>query len=216
MARSAFPSRCAFGLFPCRGQSRRGRGQPVRARIRPPRACPAPGAAVLSGVSRRHEHRRARRRRVHFSSVMGIHVAVVVGAGHGASSRQRQRPRGIRLFDHGELRHARAAAYLRPAGGARWRLCLCRHPRRASLAGARGLHSDPCADRRRLQSRPRAAARLVAARASGGAEPRLGADERGDDQGRRLRLRAHRVRPARHARLVVEHGRARARRASPR
>jgi hypothetical protein len=53
--------RRAFGLFPCRRQSRRGCGQPVRARIRPPRGCPAPGAAVLSGVSRRHEHRGARR-----------------------------------------------------------------------------------------------------------------------------------------------------------
>src|SRR5215813_4696852 len=31
-----FPSRCAFGLFPCRGHPRRGRGQSVRARIRPP------------------------------------------------------------------------------------------------------------------------------------------------------------------------------------
>src|SRR5262249_8146111 len=31
VAGSAFPSGCAFGLFPCRRQSRRGRGQPVRA-----------------------------------------------------------------------------------------------------------------------------------------------------------------------------------------
>ena len=71
---------------------------------------------------------------------------------------------------------------------------------------SRGRRSRPCPDRRRFQSRSRAAACLVAARASGRAEPRLGADERRDDQGRRLRLRAHRIRSARNTRLVVEHG----------
>ena len=53
---------------------------------------------------------------------------------------------------------------------------------------------------------------LAAARASGRAEPCLRADERRDDQGRGLRLHPHRVRSARPAGLVVEHGRARARR----
>ena len=38
-------------------------------------AAPATRAAVLSGVPRRHESRRARRRRLHFSRLLGIHVA---------------------------------------------------------------------------------------------------------------------------------------------
>ena len=58
-------------------------------------------------------------------------------------------------------------------------------------------------DRRRLESRPGAAACLAAARASRRAEPCLGADERRDDQGRGLRLHPHRLRPARPADLVV-------------
>ena len=122
------------------------------------------------------------------------------------------RARRLRLSGDGELRHAGAAARLRPARRPRRRLRLRRDPRRASVRRHRGAGADPRADRRRLEGRPRAAACLAAARASGGAEPRLGADERRDDQGRRLRLRAHRVRPARPAGLVVEHGRARARR----
>ena len=60
-------------------------------------AAPRPRAAVLSGLSRRHEPRRARRRRLHVSGVVGIHVAVVLGAGHGASPRARQRACRIRL-----------------------------------------------------------------------------------------------------------------------
>ena len=87
VARRAFPSRCALGLLPGRGQSRRRRGEPVCARLRPPRAGTAPRAAVLSGLSRRHEPRRARRRRLHVSGVVGVHVALLLGAGHGASPR---------------------------------------------------------------------------------------------------------------------------------
>ncbi len=105
--------------------------------------------------------------------------------------------RRLRLSGHGELRHARAAARLRPARRPRRRLRLRRDARRASLGRARRAGADPRAGRRRLQGRPGAAACLAAARASGGAEPCLGADERRDDQGRGLRLRAHRVRPAR-------------------
>ena len=56
---------------------------------------------------------------------------------------------------------------------------------------------------------------LAAARSSGCAEPRLRPDERRNDQGRGIRLRAHHVRPARPARLVVEHAGARASAASP-
>ena len=82
------------------------------------------------------------------------------------------------------------------------------HP--SAALGALAL--DPGADRRRLEGRHRAAACVAAARPSGGAEPRLRADERRDDQGRRLRLRAHRLRARRPPGLVVEHRRARRRR----
>ena len=93
------------------------------------------------------------------------------------------------------------------------RLRLRRDARRAIRPPAlAALVLMPCAGRRRLEGRPRAAARLAAARPSGRAEPRLGADERRHDQGRGLRLRPHRLRPARAAGLVVEHGRAGARR----
>ena len=128
-----------------------------------------------------------------------------------------KRARRLRLSGDGELRHARAAARLRPAGRPGRRLRLRRRcaPRiRRPAIGA--LVADPGADRRRLEGRHRAAACLAAARPSGGAEPRLRADERRDDQGRRLRLRAHRLRARRPAGLVVEHRRARASAASPR
>ena len=108
MARRAFPPRRARGVFPGCRQSRRRRGEPVCSRLRPPRTRAAAGAAVLSGLSRRHERRRARRRRLHVSPVLGVHVAVVLGAGHGASSRRRQRPCRIHLSRDGELRDARA------------------------------------------------------------------------------------------------------------
>ena len=73
-------------------------------------------------------------------------------------------------------------------------------------AGLAALVLDPGACRRRFQGRRGAVARLAAARASRRAQPRLRADERRDDQGRGLRLRPHRVRPAGPAGLVVEHG----------
>ena len=76
----------------------------------------------------------------------------------------------------------------------------------ASLRGAGRAGAGARAYRRRLESRRGAAACLAAARASGRAQPCLRADERRDDQGRGLRLRAHRVRPAGAAGLVVEHG----------
>ena len=57
--------------------------------------------------------------------------------------------------------------------------------------------------RRRIEGRPRALARLAAARASGGAEPCLRADERRHDQSRGLWLRPDRLRPPRPAGLVV-------------
>ena len=63
-----------------------------------------------------------------------------------------------------------------------------------------------------LQGGSGAAARVAAARPSGGSEPCLRADERRHDQGRDLRLRAHRFRSDGLAGMVVEHGRARRRR----
>ena len=83
-----------------------------------------------------------------------------------------------------------------------------RHPRGAAHALCGGAGADPDAARRRLEGRPGAAARLAAARPSGGAQPRLGADERRHDQGRDLRLHSRRVRSAGTADLVVERGRA--------
>ena len=52
----------------------------------------APGRVlpVLPGVPRRHESRRARRRRLHLPAGLGVHVAVVLGAGDGAPPRRRQ------------------------------------------------------------------------------------------------------------------------------
>ena len=91
-------------------------------------------------------------------------------------------------------------------------LRLRRHRGRTAGAAARRADPGACSPRRRIEGRPRAAARLAAARAPGGAEPRLGADERRYDQGRDLRLRADRVRPPRRAGMVVGHGRARHRR----
>ena len=159
--------------------------------------CAAARAAVLSGLSRRHESRGARRRRLHLPGVVGVHVAHLLGAGDRASSRSREPARRLCLSADGELRHAGAAARFRPARRRRRQLRLRRHPRRASVRESRGAGADPGAARRRLESRPRAAACLAAARPSGRAEPCLRADERRDDQGRDLRLRPHRIRPAR-------------------
>ena len=74
----------------------------------------------------------------------------------------------------------------------------------APVGWDRGACADPRACRRRLESRPGAVACLAAAGASGRAQPRLGADERRDDQGRGLRFHPHRLRPARPAAMVVE------------
>ena len=87
LARRAFPHRRAGGIFPGRGQSRRRGGEPVRARLRAPRAFAATRAAVLSRLSRRHEPGGARRRCIQLPGVVGIHVAHVLGAGDRASSR---------------------------------------------------------------------------------------------------------------------------------
>ena len=166
-------------------------------------------SAVLPGVSRRHVAGRAGRRCIHVSRLLGVYVADLVGAGRGAPSCPRQRPRRLCLSGHGGVRHAHAAAGLRPLGRTGGTLRVRADAHGATLADDRRACIDLGADRRRLQGRHRPAACLAAARASGGAEPRLGANERRDDQGRRLRFCAHRFRTRRPAGLVVERHRAR-------
>ena len=119
-----------------------------------------------------------------------------------------QRQGRLRLSRDGKLRHAGVAAGLRPAGGTGGRLRICRHSRRAAHALCGDAGADPDAARRRLEGRPGAVACLAAARPSGGAQPRLGADERRHDQGRDLRLHPRHVRPAGTADLAGERGRA--------
>src|SRR5215471_9804019 len=135
-----------------------------------------------------------------------------MGAGDGASPRTGERARWIRLSCDGQLRHARPAACIRPLGGSgRW-LRLCGNSRQPSVGGLRRAGHDPRTGWRGLQGRPRAAARVAAARASGSPQPCLGADERRHDQGRRLRVRPYRLRSGRPPRMVVEHRGAHARR----
>ncbi len=198
LARRAFPHRRAGGILPGRGQSRRRGGEPVRARLWPARAFTATRAAVLSRLSRRHESGGDGGRCVQLPGVVGIHVAHLLGAGDRASSGTREPARRLHLSADGELRHAGAAARFRPARRRRRQLRVRRHPRVASVRRARGAGADPGAGRRRLEGGRGAVACLAAARPSRRAQPRLRADERRDDQGRGLRFRAHRVRPARH------------------
>ena len=155
--------------------------------------------AFLAGL----ESRGRRRRCVQLPVRLGADVASLLGAGDVAPSREQQRPRRLRLHHHGKLLRPGAAAVLRPACRPDRRLRLRRDARRAPDTWDRRARPGACADRCRIQGRRRAAARLAAARASRRTEPRVGADERGDDQGRGLRLRAHRLRSARPARLVV-------------
>ena len=132
--------------------------------------------------------------------LLGVHVARLLGAGDGASPRARRTLRAgyvyLVMASFGTLALLLAFGLLAGAdGGYAFAAIRAAHPsRRARRAGA-----GPRAGRRRLEGRPRAAARLAAARPSGRAEPRLGADERRDDQGRGLRLHPHRLRPARAA-----------------
>ena len=104
---------------------------------------------------------------------------------------------------HGGNRHGGAAVRLRRTRRAGWRLCLRHDPRPPAQADDRCTGVDGRASWLRLERRIDSPARLAAARPSGSAEPRLGADERSHDQGGDLRLRAYRLRPARAARLVV-------------
>ena len=181
-------------------------------RLRPPRARAAAGAAVLSRLSRRHEARSARRRRLHVPDDVGAHVARVLGAGDGASREAENARAGfvyIVMASFGTLALLLAFGLLAGAGGGyAFDAMRAAPPSRRR----RGAGAAPGADRRRLEGGPRAAARLAAARPSRRAEPCLGADERRDDQGRGLRLRPHRLRSRRPAGLAVERAGARARR----
>jgi HlyD family secretion protein len=167
------------------------------------------------GLPRRHEPGRPGGRRLHLPAVLGVHVAGLLGAGHGAPPRPTTR--------------APATSISSWRASARWRCCSPS----ACWPGAAGATTS-----RHPRGRPHgwltalvlglvllgagSKAGLVPLHvwlplgASGGAEPRLGADERGDDQGRGLRLHPHRLRPARRAGLVVGHGRAASWAASPR
>ena len=160
-------------------------------------------AAFLSRFSRRNESRRACRRRVHVPVELGVHVAHLVGARHGAPPAARQRARGLHLLADGQFRDTVAAARLWSPGRSRRRLCVRCDPQHPPFSHRRCGGSRAGLARRRLQGRARAVARLVAARPSGGAEPRVRAHERRHDQGRGVRFRSRRVRPDGAARVVV-------------
>ncbi len=198
----AFSPGCAGGCVPYRGQSRRGRSQPLWARLWATRDFPFARAAVLSGVSCRHESRGLGGRCFQFPAVVGIHVALFMGAGDGASSFAGESARRICLYPDGEFRHAGVVARVRLVVRTGWKLRVRRHPQRQPGTG-RVAGSHPGSDRRRIESRSGAAACLAAPRPSGGAKPCFGADERRDDQGGGLRLRAHHLRSRWHSRLVV-------------
>ena len=208
MARRPFPPGRIGIVLPGRRQYRRRGGKPLRARLRSSRDNAAARAAVLPRLPGRHESGGAGRRRVLLSAVLGIHVAGFLGARHGAPPQSRHRQSGLRLPGDGKLRHAGTAAGVRPPGGTGRRLRICRHSPGPAYARRGRPGADPDAARRRLEGWPGAAARLAAARAPCGAEPRLGADERRHDQGRDLRLHSRRVRSAGAADLAGRRDRA--------
>ena len=70
---------------------------------------------------------------------LGVHVAVVLGAGAGTPSRQGEHGGPATSTSDGELRHAGAAAGVRPAGRPRRQLRLQRDPRRAEADWLPGL-----------------------------------------------------------------------------
>ena len=203
LAGSALPPRSAGGGVSHRRQFGRRDGKSLRPGRLAPRARPCPGTALLPRVSCRYEPGRHGGRRIHIPAHLGVHVAHIVGAGDGASPASRQRPRGIHLPADGEPRHAFAAALFRPPGGSRRRLRVRRDSSGPSLGEYGGCCPRAGAARGGLEGRARAAPCLVATGASGRAEPRLRTDERRDDQGGGLWLRAHRVRPDGTGQLVV-------------
>ena len=98
----------------------------------------APGRVLpfYPGVPRRHEPRRAGRRRLHLPARLGVHVADLLGAGDGAPPRSGE-PRAPATSTSSWRASARwPAAGLRPARRAGRRLHVRRHPRaeRAALS----------------------------------------------------------------------------------
>ena len=189
-----------FGIV---DQRRRRGGQRLRHGLRPGQGTDAAHRTAVSAVRRGDEPGPDRRRRLRLPVFLGADVARLVGAGHCPPHRPGVPAGRSSLPRHGGDRHGGAAVRLRRSRRPGRRLCLRHHPRPPAPADGRRAGADGRADRLRLEGRPDPAARLAAARPSGGAEPRLGADERRHDQGGDLRLRAHRLRPARPARLVV-------------
>ena len=210
---AAFPPRRAVGLLSRRRQSRRraaslyglGYGRHEKA---PERVLP-----FFPGLSRRHEPGRARRRRLHLPAFAGSSCRSRSWALVMAHHRERDNARAGYIYlvmaSFGTLALLLAFGLLAgPAAAMPSTPCAATPP----APGHRGARARAGAARRWLEGRARAAACLAAARPSGRAEPCLGADERGHDQGRGLRLHPHRLRSPRAAVLVVGHGRARARR----
>ena len=195
--------RCAVGVLRRRDQRRRAGGQRLRHGLRPRQGTDAARRAAVSAVRRGDEPRADRRRRLCLPVFLGADVAHLLGAGGGPSHRPGKPARRPPLSGDGGDRHDGAAVRLRRPRRPGGRLRLRHHPRPCTGAGGCRPGAGRRLDRLRLERRPHSAARLVAARPSCGAEPRLGADERRHDQGRDLRLRAHRLRPAGPAGLVV-------------
>ena len=123
-----------------------------------------------------------------------VDVARLLGAGHGAPSRGGERARRLSSISSWRASAlfallARLRPHRRPDGGYAF-AAIRAHAPRADFGGA---GSRAHADRRGIEGRACSAARLAAARPSRGAEPRVGADERRDDQGGGLRVRADRL-----------------------
>ena len=179
-----------------------------RNRLRRARARARARRAFLSRIHRRHESRPARAGRVLVSRWVGIHVACVVGPRRQRRQTREQPACGSRLRDHGRRRRADVAVRFWAPRGCGWRLRLRRDAQGRGLRPSRD-RPRARADRRGLQSRSRAAARVAAARTPRGAKPRFGAHERRDDQGGRVRICANRVRSIGSAVVVVERAGAR-------
>ena len=131
--RREFSPRRAVGVLRRGGRPRRGRREPLRHRLRARRARTRARAAVLSGLSGRHEFRAARRRRLHVPRRLGVHVARLVGAGDGPSPRTGQS-------------RAPAMSISLWRASARWRCCSpsrCWRARRAPTPSRRCAPARP-------------------------------------------------------------------------